>query len=491
VTRSLALPCEEASQRRFYERFAHLPGEPSPDTFFLCGIDRTTGERVAIARRGPSWPEAIVTEAIARRVATVHSPSLARVLHAGPHVVFAAPPPASKRRELPPLGPAEIAELALLACEVAAALHAAGVAGLPFSDGNPRITRDRGRLLVHWIVPARDLGQPFFTFWYPGSFRRGRPNFSLRRSPEEAAVLADPVKRDLWGLVHFFFTLRPAEPCSEELDAMRRASTELPPSVASLARTLVATAPSPALTARAAAIPDIASVPRFLVDWDAVIAEGEARLSEQDPRVAEPLADAYHQRASRRWAAGEREAALRDAERAITLDSDWVPYRTTCAILLEGLGRHRAAQRVLIHGRGDTGARARLPLPLAPVEDARMHTTRGLISLRQRKATEAEKDLSLAFKLAPTAFHAHALGAARYALGELQQAAEIEQRSVELDPACSRYRWALVVSLLALGRDDEARAHAQEILAREPGDGAHRERFARLFDAAARPAAGG
>lgn len=93
----------------------------------------------------------------------------------------------------------------------------------------------------------------------------------------------------------------------------------------------------------------------------------------------------------------------------------------------------------------------------------------------------AERDLRRAMELAPTALHAHTLGAARYALGDFAAAAEAEAQSVALEPGTTRYRWALVGSLRKLGRDTEAREHALTILAQEPSAAAHRERFERLF----------
>lgn len=56
------------------------------------------------------------------------------------------------------------------------------------------------------------------------------------------------------------------------------------------------------------------------------------------------------------------------------------------------------------------------------------------------------------------------------------------ERAVEIDPSNMRYRWALVASLKKLGRDAEARGHAEQILKREPDVAAHRARFTKLFD---------
>jgi Flp pilus assembly protein TadD len=75
----------------------------------------------------------------------------------------------------------------------------------------------------------------------------------------------------------------------------------------------------------------------------------------------------------------------------------------------------------------------------------------------------------------------HCLGAALYACGDVAAAAEVEARSVELEPGNARYRWALVISLRKLGRAREAQAQAERILALEPAVAAHRARFERLF----------
>lgn len=84
-------------------------------------------------------------------------------------------------------------------------------------------------------------------------------------------------------------------------------------------------------------------------------------------------------------------------------------------------------------------------------------------------------------ELHPTALSAHGLGAVLYASGDVEAAAEVELRSVQMEPANTRYRWALVASLRKLGREKEAREHAARTLEIEPDVPAHRERFGRLF----------
>jgi Flp pilus assembly protein TadD len=104
-----------------------------------------------------------------------------------------------------------------------------------------------------------------------------------------------------------------------------------------------------------------------------------------------------------------------------------------------------------------------------------------MIAFREGRIDASERDLRRAMELDPTALHAHCLGAALHARGDVAGAAQFEARSVELEPWNARYRWALIMSLRKLGRDGEAREQAELILEMEPGVAAHRERFARFF----------
>jgi tetratricopeptide (TPR) repeat protein len=276
------------------------------------------------------------------------------------------------------------------------------------------------------------------------------------------------------------------------------------------------------------------------LDWDAIVAAGEAQLAmmsaagEEREFIVRPLAVAYHQRASRSWARGDALAALGDVDRAIEIDPFFLSYRTTRAVLLDALGRrveaydgidtflllaeaHRrwhttvhAWQTSSIQGKelreGQAIARAdarRSTRELADAADddvdrlldfgglkdslnnrelARAHATRGLIAFREGNLVQARLDLRRAMELQPNAFHAHSLGAALYACNDVAGAAEAEERSVALAPSNARYRWALVLSLRKLGRSGEAREHAERILQMGPrAAAAYRERIARLF----------
>lgn len=239
------------------------------------------------------------------------------------------------------------------------------------------------------------------------------------------------------------------------------------------------------------------------LDYDLIIREGESLLCaasehERDHyRLA--LAAAYHQRASRAWAAGDRVAALPDAERAVELDPSWLRYATTHALALEAAGRRDEARAKLaaataaapaedFTGEESYRSHYREPDRPAAADRARALATAGLMALRAGDARAAIAALRTADTAYPSAAHAHALGAALWAAGDIAAAVEAEARSVVLEPRNARYRWALVTSLRKLGRDAEAREHAESIVAAGPEDAAHRERFRRLFgeDALAR-----
>jgi tetratricopeptide (TPR) repeat protein len=471
------------------------------ESFWLHGVDRQTGAPVLIDGRmkAPSFPGAwekdIEAEALAREVLAMGSPFTATVRHAGPHVVYAAPPTGVRRGAF---SAEEAALLTIQACEVTAALHAKGAAGRSFDPYNLRVVSEEGSRRIHWIIPgAPELG-------LLGYFERLTAVTGPHRALSERN---EPIAWDLWGLVMFFLTLQPPGVSSPELDgfhAMAQDPALLPASVASLARLFFPLAEFmdvPDLGARLAEMPDVASLPRRGLDWDAVIAEGEALLAAEEeafvPAIAHPLAAAYHQRASRAWAQGDLDAALVDAERAADLDGVYLPYATTRAILLEAHGRLDEAQSVIEAAiAASRGARRyRGSAPDSPDERyrpaptdadrARAHAVRGSILLRQGAPAEAEIDLRRAVHLCPTsALYAHSLGVASFALGDFEAAAESEASSVELDPTNTRYRWALVKSLLRLGRGDEAREHAEAVLAQEPGVAEHRARFAELFERA-------
>jgi tetratricopeptide (TPR) repeat protein len=200
--------------------------------------------------------------------------------------------------------------------------------------------------------------------------------------------------------------------------------------------------------------------------------------------IALPLAAAYHQRASKAWAKGDGIAALRDAERALELDRDWLPYETTRAVLLDTFGRGKEARRSLGRAltRMEASSQKRPGIsqkrPPSSSEFARAYATRGMIALRCGEPAKAARDLRRAMELHPIALYTHSMGAALYALGDFEGAAGADARAVELSPTNIRYRWALVESLRQLGREREALAQGEAIIALEPEVASHRERLA-------------
>jgi tetratricopeptide (TPR) repeat protein len=242
--------------------------------------------------------------------------------------------------------------------------------------------------------------------------------------------------------------------------------------------------------------------PREDRQFDAAIAEGERYLERYVVRLGEPIlflfAAAYHGRAVLAHAHRDFDAALRDVDRAVHFDP-FAPYFTTRAIILAARGDLPAAREAIdaaFHtvelatrpppARRDTaGARGQPPPrrsaePLSDEEFARAHATRGTIALRQGDLDVAVSDLRAALALHMTAAHAHLLGAALYAAGDLAGAAEAEAQSVAIDATTPRYRWALIVSLHRLGNHAAARDHADVLLRAAP---AYRARVDRLFAA--------
>ncbi len=458
------------------------------------GIEWKTRAPVLIegGRGSHCWAEDLEREATARRGSSLGSPYLVRVLHVGPGVVWAEPPPGSPRGTF---SAEEAAELALQACETAASLHAAGVGNhLCFDARNLRVTGPDESRRIAWLVPSASPLETLADAARPAALREAG----------DAARRGGPIRRALWGIVDFFADLLPAGTLERAKDGsllalsvMRRDPAGLPADVATLASLLVPLlAPSPSLPARIAAIPSVPVLPPILLDWDTIIAAGEAMLPAGDAEALRPgqgyielpLAAAYHQRAGRRWASGAHAAALADVERAAELDGASLSIATTRAVLLDTLGECAKAMAVI------AAALDTPPPPPDPWDEPQVTSptaltralgTRGMIALRAGAPAEAERYLRGALDGTPpareAALYAHALGAARYARGDFAGAADAEARSVALEPENNSYRWALVGSLRKLGRHQEAREHAEAILAREPKAAGHLERFARLF----------
>ncbi len=447
---------------------------PGASDLWLRGVDRVTGAPVLIEPRHPPnlWEYMLETETRARMVASAAPPFVVEVLLAGPRVVYSEPPAGA------PYGTfsrGEAAGLALQACEAAAWLHAAGIAGLRFDPFNLRVAGKGASARIYWLVPCADDLAMISTgerLIYPAQAIDSR---------------FDAVESDIRGVVRFFLSLLPAESriSIDNVDHGR-----VVPDMAALARRFLPLVPaSTDVVDRVAALPSVTSVPRLRFDWDHVIADGEARLAritrdQARAYITLPLAAAYHQRACREWARGDRAAALRDAERAVALDRDFLSYEVTRAVLLDALGRGEEAYLSIDRALRRSARRSPQSAPwggaLPDADLARAHALRGSIALRRGDPAGAAVDLRRAMALRPCAAHAHAFGAALYALGDFKGAAGAEAWSVKSSPANTRYRWALVGSLRRLGLDSEALAQAERIIALEPDNASHREKLAAL-----------
>ncbi|MCY1054538.1 tetratricopeptide repeat protein [Nannocystis sp. SCPEA4] len=468
------------------------------DDLWILAVDRRTGERVRVLERAREnfwqWAGDMWTEAVAHHVVAAASPHTVPILHVGPGVVFREPPPPGR----PQLSPAEAAACALAACEVLSGLHAIGCGGeyprrrdgsvafdmpmpIDFGPHNLRLTRESGEWRIAWLVPSHcDLAfidEPKYDYDSP------------------------PIARDLARLAGFYLALVPPAPGQPAVvDALRRLADGEPicHSVAELARLLLALVPDrDAWAPRVAALPVIDVLPAPVLDWDRVIAAGEEKLPTLVPRqhdyVAQPLAVAYHRRASDRAALAPADAS-RDVDRALELDPI-APYHITRAVLLDRLGRRADARAAvdLVLAEPDASATPadddydaihlvdRRAFVLDDRERARAHATRGAIALRDGDLDRAEHDLRRALALDPTAAHAHALAAVLYACGDIDAAASLEARAVELEPTNARYHWDLAVSLHRLGRREEALVHARRADELEPRDPTCRARQVRLF----------
>lgn len=475
---------------------------PRSEGFWRGGVDRETDRpiRVVTRRSFDTWEKDLRFEALARCVIDLPAPGVVPVLHVGPGVVFAAPRP---RADRPRLTLAEAAECALAVCEALAHLHAAGVAGDDLSFGSAHLwLADGGDRPISWTVP--------------GITMRGMIRDDLAHASAIERRRSSAIERDLQRTVAFFSALlihrRVSRTSASGAVLTRRAAAndgearaalatlacvqtdERSPvqHVAGLARLLVPLAASPTTwAARIDEWPVVPALPAPPCHHDAMIREGEAFLAAppQEFRsrldhVRMPLAAACHQRAGQAFARRDLDAALVDVDRALRHD-DFAAYHTTRAVILMALGRLTDAHTAIDAAFARPPLAGPDPLRRSPTlqqrEVARAHATRGTIALRRGCLADAVLDLRRALELEPTAAHAHALGAALYARGDLRAAAEAETRSLALPGACARHRWALVITLLKLGRREQARTHAQAIVDAEPDVAAHRERLARLF----------
>lgn len=463
-------------------------GTITDDDVWIRVIERATGTPGRLVPRGLSylWTWEVFEEALARRVMAARIPWTVPLLHVGPGIVHGEPPPLAPR---PTLSVAAAAECALMACEVVVRTYAlacrADRVGLYHGPRNLRMVEEDGRWRIAWLVPGVAALHHLDVLAVAPKLRK-----------------ADWNRTDAARLIEFFFALAPAARTDERPqlralvawsdDGGRRAVPQL------AARFLALLDDRGAWPERVAALSVIAAADPAEQDWDFIIAQGEAEQN-RDKHVSLPLAAAYHQRACRSAACGDPATALRDVEHALRLDR-FAAYRLTRATLLDRLG-HRVAARSELEAAFAAPALRKPPLTreelkaqnrfdrelrdidrLTPEEHARALALRGVFRLHDGDLDGAEDDLRRAFDLHPTAEGAHALGAARYALGDVAGAAAAESRSVELAPDEPRYRRDLAVSLIRLGRRQEARVHVEAALALAPTDAASRALLDRLAD---------
>lgn len=476
---------------------------------WVHALDRETGRSVVYSPPIPDAREVSSTiEQVAREVMALGLESVVPVLHVGPGVVYAEPPALVPR---PALGLAGAAACAAAACEVVGRLQAIGDVELSFSPWHLRLAPHDGGFRPAWlvpVVPALELLDKSVHVdahaWknpLPMAMDSDIEMLFGDEAPEPApAQLSTSVTVPIAvqrHLVAFFFSLlgrdaaRPEGPLGTTLRQIHD-GTGWVADITALMRLFVGSVAAPeAWTPRLAALSTVRAAPRRPRDWSARIADLELTIAGwRDPTKVLHLACAYHQRASRSFAAGDAHAALVDVDRALALDR-CVGYQTTRAVLLDHLGQRTAARAEVAEACTRAGALRLASGSLATFlaadelvshsEYARALATAGLFAAHDGDLATAERDLRRSLALQPTAAAAHALGSVLYRLGEVADAAGFEAQSVELEPANARYRWALIVSLQRLGRTDEAHDHAIEVLRREPDDATHRARFARLF----------
>lgn len=458
------------------------------DELWVRAIDRVTGEAVRFVPRSDRmfWGDDLRREAAARVVMQLGLAAVVPVLHAGPGVVYAEAPEAG----WPRLSLTDAAACTISACEAAEALLAAGV-DRELHVG-PGLLRVLGGGEVAWVVPgvsslaAVEAHSPGFDYQGREAHERVVAGVFGAR-PKNWDWREDAVARVVWELAGMFFMLAGEEAlvAEERLAALAQVylGKDAGLCVAELAALLVPLTAAPELWAeRVDKLPHVRVPPRLVMDWDLIVADGEALMaapagdtySARHPQyVTIPLAEAYHQRACAAFNKdnGEYDAALIEATKAVEWDPT-VSHRATRAVVLDALGR-------LAEARAEIDAAFATPPmvesedwyhgPLAPAEEARVVAIRGAIALREGALAQAEVDLRKAWELGPTVARISAYGAVLYALGRIEEAATVEAMAVAAAPEDAGVRWGLVVSLVRLGRIDEAQAHARELLRLAPG----------------------
>lgn len=457
----------------------------------------------------PRFVEQEELETTARIAAALDTPWRLPVLCPSPRIVYAAPPPAARPEA--PLALADAAVCLLQLCDVLARAHAAGFAGIGADIHDVRVHREGGAWRTTVVLPHL-------------------PPRSRRSHTELPPWRFSLVQRDMWTAVAFFRDLllgrepppgerrdfNPNPPLPPIGDGSTHAmlsqllveekAVDGIPDVASLAERVLPLAGSPAdWQSRVASMP---RVPRVAVrrDFERLIVLGEdARRWEgrgpDDPYLIWPLAAAYHQRACGAYARGDFDAALRDVEQAISLDR-WPRYVVTRGMVRAALGDPEGAladydvaitlsmsstQREEDHD----GVRTRWELEGAePIEGARAHYARGVTRYRRGDIPGACEDLQEAVSALSTRHWERwassdpstvRLSADPFELTVGRSLVVALRAAVRAAPEKPGLRWKLAQALRDLGREAEARAVADEILALDPGDERKRQRYARMF----------
>lgn len=499
------------------------PAAPDPTVARLSpdqerGIDVETGTPVLVYPVQSKWAvgkllEQEKNETTARLAAPLHSPWLLPVLLSTPRVVFASPPPAT--RPDVPLSTPEAVECLLQLCDVLSRAHAAGIVGVGADVHDVRVHRENEAWRITVVLPHLPP--------------RGRGSHA-----DLPPYTLTPVRRDLWTAVSFFRHLLaghapqandrfrdpdpPLPPFGDDaahtvLSALLSDQETVPgiPDVASLAERMRPLARVPAdWQSRVAAMPHVTSVstPR---DWDRLIELGEAeRLTCEDTRLAYvtyPLAAAYHQRALVARARGDLDAAMRDLDKAVSVDT-CARYYVTRGVVRAARGDHDGAlsdYEVAVPAADATeptdGVSEWAWEPPDPLERARARYARGVARYRKGDLPGACDDLQTTLQTTrflagpppatrqwppprwPTAARVREVEAlARRAfVAVLRAMFPTGPGAFRADPEKSRWRWALAWNLRALGRAAEARAEGDRVLAAFPDDTRERRLHAHVF----------
>lgn len=233
----------------------------------------------------------------------------------------------------------EAVDLTFQLLEIIGRIHAMGWAPVPFSRASMWIDGDRLTLVLPEVVSygrdrrsviAKDVSAAITQL-----VRWIKPDEGDRRTrwEEDKAALARHIGASS-PLYAFYTTPTDARVTAHDVASLLADATGSPGR----------------WVARVAAVPRIHTVRRRF-DWDWIIRVGEAdcapcpvpegldewALSRRERRLVEPvfcLARAYQQRARRSWAAGERDGARADIQRAVELDPKWLPYQADREVML-------------------------------------------------------------------------------------------------------------------------------------------------------------